>query len=141
MGSFIVRRLLAMVPLLVLISFGVFALVLLIPGDPPRTLAGGAHAQPAQIAAIRHQLHLDRPFLVQYWLWVSHAVRGNLGRSLFQNQSVASGIATRFPLTLSLALGGFVVSILIGLPAGIIAGTRPGTIGDRTATIGSSAGI
>jgi peptide/nickel transport system permease protein len=141
MGSFIVRRLLAMVPLLVLISFGVFALVLLIPGDPARTLAGGAHAQPAQIAAIRHQLHLDRPLLVQYWLWVSHAVRGNLGRSLFQNQSVASGIATRFPLTLSLALGGFIVSILIGLPAGIIAGTRPGTIADRVTTIGSSAGI
>jgi peptide/nickel transport system permease protein len=140
MGPFVVRRLLAMVPLLILISFGVFALVLLIPGDPARTLAGHSN-NPAQIAAIRHQLRLDRPFLTQYWLWLSHAVRGDLGRSLFQNQSVASGIASRLPLTLSLALGGFVVSILIGLPAGILAGTRPGTSADRGATIGSSAGI
>src|SRR5580698_1281819 len=106
MGSFITRRLLAMVPLLVLITFGVFALVLLIPGDPARTLAGGLHAQPAEIARIRHQLHLDEPFLSQYWRWVTHAVRGDLGTSLFQHQSVASGITTRLPLTLSLALGG-----------------------------------
>src|SRR5579872_3539416 len=116
MGTFVVRRLLAMVPLLILISFGVFSLVLLIPGDPARTLAGHS-SNVGQIEAIRHQLRLDRPFLTQYWLWLSHAVRGDLGRSLFQNQSVASGIASRLPLTLSLALGGFIVSILIGLPA------------------------
>ena len=141
MGSFIARRLAAMVPLLVLITLGVYALVLLIPGDPARTLAGGLHAQPAEITRIRHQLHLDQPFFAQYWRWVTHAVRGDLGTSLFQHESVASAISGRFPLTLSLALGGLVVSILIGLPAGILSGTRPGTVADRTATVGSSAGI
>lgn len=141
MGAFIARRLAAMVPLLILITLGVYSLVLLIPGDPARTLAGGLNAQPAEIARIRHQLHLDEPFFAQYWQWVSHAVRGNLGTSLFQHESVASAIGSRFPLTLSLALGGLVVSILLGLPAGILAGTRPGTASDRSATVMSSVGI
>src|ERR1700722_14896278 len=109
MGAFIGRRLAAMVPLLVLITLGVYALVLLIPGDPARTLAGGLHAQPAEIARIRHQLHFDQPFFAQYWHWVTHIVRGDLGTSLFQHTSVASAIGTRFPLTLSLALGGLAV--------------------------------
>jgi peptide/nickel transport system permease protein len=141
MGAFIGRRLTAMVPLLLLITFGVFALVLLIPGDAARTLAGGLHAQPAEIARIRGQLHLNEPFFAQYWRWVTHAVQGDLGTSLFQHESVASVIASRFPLTLSLALGGLVVSILIGLPIGILAGTRPGKVTDRSATVLSSAGI
>ena len=130
-----------MVPLLLLITIGVYALVLLIPGDPARTLAGGLHAQPAEIARIRHQLHLNQSFLGQYWRWVTHAARGDLGTSLFQHESVASAIGSRFPLTLSLALGGLVVSILIGLPIGIFAGTRPGKVADRSATAVSSAGI
>ena len=141
MGAFIARRLAAMVPLLVLITIGVYALVLLIPGDPARTLAGGLHASPAQIAVVRHQLHLDQPFFAQYWRWITHAVHGDLGQSLFLHTSVASAISGRFTLTLSLALGGLVVSILIGLPLGIVAGTRPGTTADRSATVVSSAGI
>ncbi len=130
-----------MVPLLVLITIGVYALVLLVPGDPARTLAGGLNAQPAEIARIRHQLHLDQPFLAQYWGWVTRALRGDLGTSLFQHESVATAIGDRFPLTLSLALGGLVVSLLIGVPAGVLAGTRPGTVADRSATVASSAGI
>ena len=141
MGAFVGRRLAAMVPLLLLITIGVYALVLLIPGDPARTLAGGLHAQPAEIARIRHQLHLNQSFLGQYWRWVTHAARGDLGTSLFQHESVASAIGSRFPLTLSLALGGLVVSILLGLPIGILAGTRPGKVTDRSATAVSSAGI
>ena len=141
MGSFIARRLIAMVPLLLLITFAVYALVLLVPGDPARTLAGGIHADPAEIARIRHQLHLDQPLLAQYWRWLTHALHGDLGQSLFQHQSVASGIANRLPLTLSLALGAFVVSIVLCLPLGILAGTRPGTVADRSATVGSSVGI
>src|SRR6202043_3322310 len=99
MGAFIGRRLAAMVPLLVLITLGVYALVLLIPGDPARTLAGGLHASPSEITRVRHQLHLDEPFFAQYWRWVTHAVRGDLGTSLFQHGSVASTISSRFPLT------------------------------------------
>jgi len=130
-----------MVPLLLLITFAVFGLVLLIPGDPARTLAGGIKASPADIAAIRHQLHLDRPLVAQYWRWLTHVVRGDLGTSLFQHQSVAAGIGQRLPITLSLALGGFVLSILLGLPVGILAGTRPATVVDRSATAATSVAI
>jgi peptide/nickel transport system permease protein len=141
MGSFIARRLLAMVPLLLIITFAVYGLVLLVPGDPARTLAGGFKANPADVAKIRHQLHLDQPFLNQYWRWLTHALRGDLGQSLFQHQSVAHGIASRITPTLSLALGGLIVSVLIGLPLGILAGTRPATAADRSATAASSLGI
>jgi peptide/nickel transport system permease protein len=130
-----------MVPLLLIITFLVYALVLLVPGDPARTLAGGLHADPAEVARIRHQLHFDQPLLAQYWRWLTNALHGDLGQSLFQHESVAHGIATRLPVTLSLALGGFAVSIIIGLPLGILAGTRPGTVADRSATVGSSVGI
>jgi peptide/nickel transport system permease protein len=140
-GSFVVRRVAAIVPLLLIITFLVYAFVLIIPGDPARTLAGGIHASPAAVAQIRHQLHLDQPLLAQYWHWLTNVLQGNLGTSLFQHQSVASGIAHRLPLTLSLALGAFALSILLGLPLGILAGIRPGTLTDRSATVGASIGI
>ena len=141
MGAFIARRLLALIPLLLLISFVVFALVLLIPGDPAVTLAGGAKANPATIAAIRHQLHLDQPFVNQYGRWLGHALSGDLGRPLFTRGTVVHNIWHRFPVTLSLALGAMFVSLLIGVPTGIIAGTHPGSWLDRFMTFGSSLGI
>lgn len=141
MGSFIARRLLALVPLLLLISFAVFALVFLIPGDPARTLAGGVKANPAEVVKIRHELHLDEPLLQQYSRWLTHALRGDLGQPLLQRASVATGIRNRFPITLSLTVGAMIFSLLIGVPLGLISGTRPGTWSDRVATFGSSVGI
>jgi peptide/nickel transport system permease protein len=140
-GVFITRRLVALVPLLLLISFVVFALVLLIPGDPAVTLAGGSKADPAQIAHIRHQLHFDQPFISQYGRWLGHALTGDLGKPLFTRGTVIHNIWHRFPVTLSLALGAMFVSLLIGVPTGIIAGTHPGSWLDRTMTFGSSLGI
>jgi peptide/nickel transport system permease protein len=139
--SFVGRRLLITIPLLLLISFAVFCLVLLIPGDPAVTLAGGTKANLAEIARIRHQLNLDQPFWKQYLEWLNQVLHGNLGSSIFLHQSVASGIALRFPVTLSIAVGGMVISILLGIPAGIIAGVRQGTAGDRAVTVGSSLGV
>ena len=120
--TFIGRRLLITIPLLVLITLGVFSLVLIIPGDPAQTLAGGARASPAEVAHIRHVLHLDQPFLAQYVRWLSGVVHGQLGNSLFKGQSVAAGIRERLPVTASIAAGGMVLAVVIGLPAGIVAG-------------------
>ncbi len=140
--SFIVRRLLITIPLLLLISFAVFSLVLILPGNPALTLAGGVHSNPAKVAEITRQLHLNEPFWRQYLRWLNALLHGDLGTSLFNpGQSVASGIATRFPVTLSLAVGGMILSILIGVPAGIIAGVRNGTASDRLVTVGSSLGV
>jgi peptide/nickel transport system permease protein len=141
-GAFIVRRLVALVPLLLLISFAVFALVLVIPGDPAQTLAGGTRADPATVVRVRHQLHLDDPLVKQYWRWLSHAVRGDLGKPIYPaTQTVAGAIASRFPVTLSLTLAAMAVSLLIGIPGGILAGLRPGTVTDRSVTFGTSLGI
>ncbi|MGH9016407.1 MAG: ABC transporter permease, partial [Acidimicrobiales bacterium] len=144
--SFVARRLLIAIPLLVVISLAVFSLVLLLPGDPALTLAGGIHAKASTVAQIRRQLHLNQGFLAQYWRWLTAAVRGNLGHSLFvpaniPSSSVASNIASRFPVTLAIAVGGMVTVILIGLPTGIVAGLRPRSWADRIVTAVSSLGV
>ncbi len=139
--TFIGRRLLLIIPLLIIISLTVFSLVLLIPGDPARTLAGGARASPAEVAHIRHLLHLDQPFLAQYWRWLSGVLHGQLGNSLFKNQSVAAGIRERLPVTVSIAAGGMVLAVILGLPAGIAAGLRPRSWIDRAVSVGSSLGV
>jgi peptide/nickel transport system permease protein len=139
--SFGVRRILIIIPLLLVISLGVFSLVLLLPGNPAVALAGGIHSTPQEVAAVERQLHLNEGFWAQYWLWLKGVLRGDLGSSLFQHQTVANGISARFPITVSLALGGTIVAILIGIPAGILSGVRQGTAEDRLVTLGSSLGV
>jgi peptide/nickel transport system permease protein len=140
--SFIVRRLLITIPLLLLISFAVYSLVLILPGNPALTLAGGIHSTPAEVARITRQLHLNEPYWKQYLRWLNGVIHGNLGESLFNpGQSVASGIATRFPVTLTLAVGGMILAVLIGVPAGIVAGVHSGSARDRLVTVGSSLGV
>lgn len=141
MIGFIGRRLLATIPLVFLITLIVFSMTFLVPGDPSQTLAGGLHATPDRIAEVRHQLGLDQPILVQYWHWLTNALSGDLGSSLFTHNSVAEEIRRRFPVTLSLALGAIVITVLLGVPAGIAAGLRPGTWIDRLVTVGASTAI
>ena len=139
--TFVARRLLITVLLLFLISLGVYSLVLIIPGDPAVALAGGTHATPAEIAKITAQLHLNEGFFAQYWNWLKAALGGNLGNSLFNHETVASGIRARFPVTFSVAAGGMIIAILIGLPAGIVSGLHQGTLRDRGVTVGSSLAV
>ena len=138
MIAYILRRLIAIVPLLVLISFAVFSLTFLIPGDPARQILG-PNAPASEVAQLRHQMGLDQPYFVQYWHWLTNALRGNLGRSIQRNTSVSHEIAQRFPVTFSIALGGLAVTLLLGLPLGVVAGTRPGSKVDRLVTVGTSA--
>jgi peptide/nickel transport system permease protein len=139
--SYILRRLLALIPLLLIISFLVFAMSFVVPGDPARTLAGGLHASSARVIAVRHQLGLDQPVINQYGRWLGRALRGNLGNSLFNQNSVTADIRRGFPVTLSMAVGALVVMVALGVPAGIAAGTHPGSLIDRAVTLGTSAAI
>lgn len=141
MATLITRRVLALVPLLLLISFAVSMIVLLLPGDPARQIAGGTKAPEARVREIRHRLHLDEPLLDRYGRWVGQAVQGDLGSSLFSQRSVAGEIGERFPVTLSLAIGAAGIALLIGVPLGLGGGVRPGSIIDRLATLTSSFGI
>ena len=140
--SFVGRRLLITIPLLLLISFAVFSLVLIIPGNPALTLAGGTHAKPAEVARISQQLHLNEPF----WTPVPALAERGAPRQPGQLPVPAPerGLGDRrdqFPVTLSLAVGGMLVAVLIGLPAGIVSGVRQGTAPDRLVTVGSSLGV
>lgn len=139
LGLFL-RRLLVSVPLLLVVSFLVFSLIVLVPGDPAVALAG-PNPGPEQIAVVRESLGLNDPFLVQYWRWLAAALHGDLGVSLFTSQTVWSAITSRLPTTLSLAGFALVLAIVLGVAVGSIAGLRPGTWIDRVATTTASVGV
>ncbi len=141
MGAYIARRLLGLIPLLLLISFAVFALVLAVPGDPARTIAGGLDASEERVEEVRDELGLDDPLLTRYGRWLGDLASGDLGTSLFNGRTVTSELSARFPVTLSIALGSVVFAALIGIPLGLVAGTRPGSFVDRAIGVGTSLGI
>ena len=140
MFKFFVLRILTTIPVLVLVTFVVFGLVLLIPGDPAATIAG-PDATVAEVAAVRERLGLDRPVLVQYWDWVTGALAGDLGTSLYTSRPVATSIGDGLPVTLSLAAMALLISLLIAVPTAVVSALRRGTWLDRIATVGSSLGI
>jgi peptide/nickel transport system permease protein len=136
----IVKRLLTVIPTLLLASIVTFGLLKLIPGDPATVIAGD-NATPARLAEIRGQLHLDDSLPAQYGRWVSHAVRGDLGTSLYSTTKVVTTIKARLPATLQITLGALLLSILIGIPLGFLAGWRSDGAIDRTARTVSTIGI
>ena len=136
----IVRRLIVMVPLVVLISFLVFGLILLIPGDPAVHLAG-ENPSPERIAEVRERMGLDDPFYEQYGRWLGGIVRGDLGESFYSSLTVWAAIWARLPVTLSLTAVTLVYAIVVGVTVGTLAGLRPGSLLDRVASLGSSIGV
>lgn len=134
------QRLIATVPLVVIASIFIFGLVHLMPGDPAETIAGDS-ASEEQIEAIRVQLGLDRPVIVQYADWASRAATGDLGTSLFGGVRVADAIMARLPVTLSLTLAATAVALIIGVSAGVTAALRPGSLVDRLVTAAASLGL
>lgn len=129
--AYIARRLIVAVPLILLISFGVFALVNLAPGDPARALLGSRQASPQTLAAIREHYNLDEPFLVQYLIWLRQVLTGDLGRSIQGSQPVTTMIRDRLPLTIFLGLYGSLVALGLGIPLGILAAFKHGSEVDR----------
>lgn len=141
MLAFIGRRLLALVPLVLIVSFLAFGLVALLPGDAALA-AAGFEATPENVRIIRHRFGLDHPFLTRYWEWLTGALHGDLGTSWqFAERGVWNEIVARFPATFSIALGAIVLAALIGVTAGIIAGLRPGRLVDRAISVFTSVAI
>jgi peptide/nickel transport system permease protein len=140
MWKLIGRRLLLTIPLLFVVSLIVFSLTLLVPGDPAVTIAGET-ATPERIEEIREELGLDQPVLQQYLTWVSGVLRGDLGTSLYSTQTVVDALKAALPATLSLAFLALLFVMLIGVPFGLIAGTRPGSVIDRTLTAIAALGV
>lgn len=96
-----------------------------LPGDPAIGMLT-VNATPESLREMREQLGLERPLLVQYWLWISNAVQGDLGRSFYFSSDVTGLIAQRFPVTLHLALVSLVIALVIAVPAGVLAATNKG---------------
>jgi peptide/nickel transport system permease protein len=141
MLSYIARRLLVIIPLLFIISVFVFMLTQLIPGDPARTVLG-LKATEATVKEKQHELGLDQPAIKQYFTWLGNALHGDLGNSWYHpTESVSDQIRLRLPITVNMALGAMAVTILLGLPLGLLAGTRPQSLADRIVTLWSSASI
>jgi peptide/nickel transport system permease protein len=125
MPRVIVKRLLAVIPLLFLVTLGTFSLTTLMRGDPAQALAGDG-ATPEQLAQVREELHLEDPVPVRYVRWLGDVIHGDLGVSVATHRSVSDEITRRFPVTASLAISSLVLTFIIGIPIGIIQGMRPG---------------
>lgn len=118
------RRLLMSVPTLLLVSMVVFSLLAVLPGDPVAAILG-MEATPEAAAALRLKLGLDDPLLVQYGRWLWAVLHGDLGRSFIDNTPVADALWQRLPVTIELAIGSFLVAVVIAVPAGILSAARP----------------
>ena len=140
MTTFLIRRLLLIIPVLVGVATLVFALIHLVPGDPVQAMLGES-ASPAEMEQLRARLGLDRPVSAQYVKFMKGAATGDLGRSLRTNQPVAQVIAERMPATFELALAAMAVAISVAIPLGILAAVRVGTPIDHVATTVALIGI
>lgn len=123
MLRYIVRRVLFMLPVALLVSILTFMLIHLVPGDPARVLLG-EEATPQTVAALQHQLGLDRPLPQQFLLWFGQALHGNLGMSIQLQQPVTQALLQRLPVTLELGLVSLIYSLLLAIPLGVYSATH-----------------
>lgn len=136
----ILKRIAAAIPVLFIVSIMVFLMLQLLPGDPA-TVILGQEATPEAVEAMREQLGLNRPLVIQYVDWLSKVLQGNLGQSLVDGSNVNDLIAERLPATLELAFGSFIVALVIALPCGIVSAAKPNTVVDYICTFISMIGM
>jgi peptide/nickel transport system permease protein len=130
MLSFILRRVLAVIPVLLIVAVLVFGLLRMVPGDPAAVIAGDA-ATNEQVRDIRERLGLEKPIPVQFAVWLGRLVQGDLGQSFFFKKPVADLIAQRFEPTLALGVCALVLAVSVAVPLGVLAAFRQGSWVDR----------
>ena len=140
MISFLAHRLLQLIPTLVLVSVIIFLLQQLLPGDPATVMAG-EERDPQVIAQIRAQYRLDQPLPTQYVFWIKGVLTGDLGESMRLKEPVARLVAQKFPVTLQLALMAMVISLAIGVTAGVISAVNKNSSIDYAANVIGLIGI
>ena len=134
------KRLAALIGVLIVSSFIVFAGMYLAPGSPEQFLVQGRTVTPEVLAAIREQYGLDDPFLLRYWHWLLDVLQGDLGRSLLTQQDVTTLVASRLPTTLSLALYAAILIVVLGVGLGVLAATKSGVF-EKLVVFGSNLGF
>ena len=140
MTAYIIRRLLTLIPTLLGVSLLVFSITRLTPGDPVRQIVG-PDAPQQRVDEVRRQLGLDQPILVQYWKFLTGAVRGDLGRSLLTRQPVVKELQDRLPVTLKIATISVIIAVVIGIPLGVISAARKYSAVDTFATLFAIGGV
>jgi peptide/nickel transport system permease protein len=138
--SLLVRRLVLLLPTLFGVASLVFAFLHLVPGDPVEIMLGES-AAPGDVAALRHDLGLDRPLAAQYVRFLAGAARGDLGGSIAFRAPVVDVIAARYPATLELAAAALLLALALALPLGVAAAVRPGSAIDRVTRLATLAGV
>lgn len=132
MLKYITKRLLMIIPVILGVSFIIFLIMNLTPGDPAIMILGEG-AKPEQYAALREEMGLNDPFLFRYFRYVANAVQGDFGRSYRTNIPVFKEIATRIPYTLNLAVLSTLIAIAFGIPIGVLSAVKQYTILDNVA--------
>jgi peptide/nickel transport system permease protein len=134
------KRLLQVIPTLFFVSVLIFCLQQLLPGDPALAMAG-EERDPAVLEAIRRQYKLDQPIPMQYLYWIGGVLTGNLGESMRLKESVGTLIAQKFPVTLQLAGMAIIISLVVGVGAGIVSAVKKNTWGDYVVNVVALIGI
>jgi peptide/nickel transport system permease protein len=134
MLTFLIRRIATIIPTLVFVSVLIFALQQLLPGDPAVVLAG-EDRDPNVVAYLHQKLHLDEPFPVRYYYWISGVLHGDLGESMRLQRPVLALILEKLPVTIELASFAIVIALVIGIPAGIISAVKRNTAWDYGANV------
>lgn len=133
MLSYMLRRIISTIPVVAIVALFVFSLLYIAPGDPAAVIAGD-QASPEDVARIRANLGLDRPFLVRFFEWVLSILHGDLGTSIFTGQPVLDLINQRVAPTVSLMIVTFIFAVAIAVPIGVVAAWKAGSLVDRAVT-------
>lgn len=140
MRDYIIKRILQMIPTILMVTLVVFAMMQAIPGDPIVTLLGDAYDE-GIAAKLRQSYGLDKPVVVQYGIWLGRLLRGDWGTSILSGRPILQDILIRLPITLELIVLSIGVALLIAVPAGIIAALRQNTWADYTAMSSALVGV
>jgi peptide/nickel transport system permease protein len=140
MGLYVVKRLGVAIPTLLGATILIFLLIHLVPGDPALVYLG-PDALPRDVVTLRTHLGLDQPLAIQYWLYITHALRGDLGRSFYYKEDIARLVFGTLPNTVELTAAALLASLLLALPLGIAAALRPHSAVDYASTTFAVAGV
>jgi peptide/nickel transport system permease protein len=140
MKTYVIKRLLQVIPVLFLIAGIVFFLLRLIPGDPAAIYVG-ANAEPGVVESIRREMGLDQPIYIQFFIWLSRVMRGDFGASIFYHLDVIQLILQRLPVTLTLGFLSMVFALLLAVPSGIMASVNQNSYKDYLFTLLAVMGI
>ena len=141
MLTYLVHRLVQTVFSVLILSFVVFILMQLLPGDPVAALFGNIPRTEAEYLRIKHEFWLDRPIVIQYFHWLDRVFHGDLGRSIAERRQVADMIRAALPITINLSVTAVIVAALFGIPFGIISAIRRGGFWDTLITTTANIGV